>query len=156
MPLSLHRGSEVWIIAGDKKGRRAHLVSLGCQLSVVSMLGYPHYEIKNVEVMTRCVYFLMVSPMPKWLFVQYRVLVKWGQTRWCSPACADGFAVKVLRPRACHTKTTNSSPNSPTIVPYSWPAKFRRDHWWSLGHFSIRSLICLTISSPLNHTACHK
>ena len=153
MPLSLHRGSEVWIIAGDKKGHQAHLVSLGRQLSVVSMLGYPHYEIKNVEVTTRCVYFLMVSPMPKWLFVQYRVLVKRGQTRWCPPARVDGFAAKVLRPRACCTKTTNSSPNSLTVVPYGWPAKFRRDHWWSLGHFSIGSLICLTISSPLNHTA---
>ncbi|KIM65443.1 hypothetical protein SCLCIDRAFT_22646 [Scleroderma citrinum Foug A] len=57
-PLSLHRGSEVWIIAGDKKGHRANLVSLGRQLSVVSMLGYPHYEIKNVEVATSTGYLL--------------------------------------------------------------------------------------------------
>ena len=28
-PLSFHKGSEVWVIAGDKKGHQAHLVALG-------------------------------------------------------------------------------------------------------------------------------
>ncbi|KIM55528.1 hypothetical protein SCLCIDRAFT_30313 [Scleroderma citrinum Foug A] len=57
-PLSLRVGSDVWVIAGDKKGRRVNLVFLGCQLSVISMLGYPHYEIRNTDVATSMGYLL--------------------------------------------------------------------------------------------------
>ena len=53
MPLSLHRGHEVWVIAGEKKGHQAHLVDLGCQSSIISMFGYSHFEIKNTDVVTR-------------------------------------------------------------------------------------------------------
>ena len=54
-PLLLHQGQEVWVIAGDKKGRWAHLVALGCQSSIISMLRYPHFEIKNTDIVTRWV-----------------------------------------------------------------------------------------------------
>ncbi|KAL4065288.1 hypothetical protein J3A83DRAFT_4190674 [Scleroderma citrinum] len=47
-------GCEVWVITGDKKGCQAHLVSLGHQSSIISMLGYPDFQVKNIDIMTRC------------------------------------------------------------------------------------------------------
>ena len=52
-PLLLRNGSEVWVIAGEKKGRRAHLVALGRETSIISMLQYPHFQIKNTDVASR-------------------------------------------------------------------------------------------------------
>ncbi|KAL4064571.1 hypothetical protein J3A83DRAFT_4191290 [Scleroderma citrinum] len=51
-PLSLQNGCDIWVITGDKKGYLAQLVSLGHQSSIISMLSYPNFQIKNTDVMT--------------------------------------------------------------------------------------------------------
>ncbi|KAL4066415.1 hypothetical protein V8B97DRAFT_2025397 [Scleroderma yunnanense] len=56
--LSLCNGCKVWVIAGNKKGCQAHLVALGHQSSIISMLGYLHFQIKNTDVTTSTGYLL--------------------------------------------------------------------------------------------------
>lgn len=52
-PLSLPRGCDVWVIGGNKKGRLAQLVDLGRELSIISLLENPNFQIKNAHVATR-------------------------------------------------------------------------------------------------------
>ena len=53
VPLSLQNGCNVWVIAREKKGRLMQLVALGCEVSNISMLGYPNFQIRNTDVATR-------------------------------------------------------------------------------------------------------
>ncbi|KAL4074011.1 hypothetical protein J3A83DRAFT_4187567 [Scleroderma citrinum] len=52
IPLLIHRGCEVWVITGNKKGCQAYLVLLACQSSIISMLGYPDFQVNNIDVVT--------------------------------------------------------------------------------------------------------
>ena len=52
-PLSLPRGCDVWVIGGNKKGHLAQLVDLGHELSIISLLENPNFQIKNAHVATR-------------------------------------------------------------------------------------------------------
>ncbi|KAL4061928.1 hypothetical protein V8B97DRAFT_1919619 [Scleroderma yunnanense] len=53
VPLSLGNRCDVWVITGDKKGCLVQLVSLGHQSSIISILGYPNFQIKNTDIVTR-------------------------------------------------------------------------------------------------------
>ena len=52
-PLSLPRGCDVWVIGGNKKGRLAQLVDLGRELSIISLLENPDFQIKNAHITIR-------------------------------------------------------------------------------------------------------
>ncbi|KAL4078488.1 hypothetical protein V8B97DRAFT_2021531 [Scleroderma yunnanense] len=58
IPLLIHRGCEVWVITGNKKGCQAYLVLLACQSSIISMLGYPDFQVNNIDVVTSMGYLL--------------------------------------------------------------------------------------------------